>query len=134
MIEVDRPERDVAEAHQPTSAFGLLGAGGLADERRRDEGDVSAPFDLAVLAHASNGGVRAVMRLGKALGHFARRDVVDACGRALAEGFVRALLVVVADGRRVEFTRSTYRSDTYDLVAVLTLPPAARPRAERGLR
>jgi GntR family transcriptional regulator len=40
----------------------------------------------------------------------------------------------VADGRRVEFTRSTYRSDTYDFVAELTLPPAARPGAERDLR
>jgi GntR family transcriptional regulator len=36
----------------------------------------------------------------------------------------------VADGRRVEFTRSTYRSDTYDFVAELTLPPGARPRVE----
>ncbi len=40
----------------------------------------------------------------------------------------------VSDGRRVEFTRSTYRSDTYDFVAELTLPPAARPRGEGGLR
>jgi GntR family transcriptional regulator len=34
----------------------------------------------------------------------------------------------VGDGRRVEFTRSTYRSDTYDFVAELTLPPAQRTR------
>ncbi len=27
------------------------------------------------------------------------------------------------DGRLVEFTRSVYRSDRYDLVAELTLPP-----------
>ncbi len=40
----------------------------------------------------------------------------------------------VADGRRVEFTRSTYRSDTYDFVAELTLPPSARPRVEGALR
>ena len=31
-----------------------------------------------------------------------------------------------ADGRRVEFTRSVYRSDTYDFVAELTLPPETR--------
>ncbi len=36
----------------------------------------------------------------------------------------------VADGRRVEFTRSFYRSDTYDFVAELTLPSNARARAE----
>lgn len=39
-----------------------------------------------------------------------------------------------ADGRRVEFTRSTYRSDTYDFVAELTLSPSARARAEGGGR
>ncbi len=40
----------------------------------------------------------------------------------------------VADGRRVEFTRSTYRSDTYDFVAELTLPPYARPHGEGAQR
>lgn len=40
----------------------------------------------------------------------------------------------VSDGRRVEFTRSTYRSDTYDFVAELTLPPSARPRVEGAPR
>ena len=39
-----------------------------------------------------------------------------------------------ADGRRVEFTRSTYRSDTYDFVAELTLLPGARTRAEGAAR
>jgi GntR family transcriptional regulator len=40
----------------------------------------------------------------------------------------------VSDGRRVEFTRSTYRSDTYDFVAELTLPPSARARVEGAPR
>ena len=40
----------------------------------------------------------------------------------------------VADGERVEFTRSTYRSDTYDFVAELTLPPAGRLRDEEATR
>ncbi len=40
----------------------------------------------------------------------------------------------VADGRRVEFTRSTYRSDTYDFVAELTLPSGARTRGEGAFR
>ncbi len=39
-----------------------------------------------------------------------------------------------ADGRRVEFTRSTYRSDTYDFVAELTLSPSAHARAEGAAR
>ena len=39
-----------------------------------------------------------------------------------------------ADGRRVEFTRSTYRSDTYDFVAELTLSPSARARTEGAAR
>src|SRR5271165_4153894 len=43
-------------------------------------------------------------------------------------------IAYVADGRRVEFTRSTYRSDTYDFVAELTLPPNARQRAEGAQR
>lgn len=36
----------------------------------------------------------------------------------------------VADGRRVEFTRSFYRSDTYDFVAELTLSANQRARPE----
>jgi GntR family transcriptional regulator len=40
----------------------------------------------------------------------------------------------VADGRRVEFTRSVYRSDTYDFIAELTLPPEARRRTEGAAR
>jgi GntR family transcriptional regulator len=39
----------------------------------------------------------------------------------------------VADGRRVEFTRSIYRSDTYDFIAELTLPqPARTPMEDAG--
>ncbi len=40
----------------------------------------------------------------------------------------------VADGRRVEFTRSFYRSDTYDFVAELTLSPNTRTRFEGAAR
>ena len=43
-------------------------------------------------------------------------------------------IAYVADGRRVEFTRSTYRSDTYDFVAELTLSPSARARFEGAAR
>ncbi len=43
-------------------------------------------------------------------------------------------IAYVADGRRVEFTRSFYRSDTYDFVAELTLSPSARARFEGAAR
>ena len=43
-------------------------------------------------------------------------------------------IAYVADGRRVEFTRSFYRSDTYDFVAELTLSPSARARSEGAAR
>ena len=40
----------------------------------------------------------------------------------------------LGDGRRVEFTRSFYRSDTYDFVAELTLSASARARSEGAAR
>lgn len=40
----------------------------------------------------------------------------------------------VADGRRVEFTKSFYRSDTYDFVAELTLSASQRIRPEGAAR
>ena len=43
-------------------------------------------------------------------------------------------IAYVADGRRVEFTRSYYRSDTYDFVAELTLSGHARARPEGASR
>ncbi len=72
--------------------------------------------------------VRAVQRL--------RAVLVGAPEAALLEilegapGLDIHRIAYVADGRRVEFTRSTYRSDTYDFVAELTLPPGARPHSE----
>jgi GntR family transcriptional regulator len=72
--------------------------------------------------------VRAVQRL--------RAVLVGAPEAALLEilegspGLDIHRVTYVVDGRRVEFTRSTYRSDTYDFVAELTLPPGARPRGE----
>ncbi len=43
-------------------------------------------------------------------------------------------IAYVADGRRVEFTRSFYRSDTYDFVAELTLSPSSWAHSERAGR
>lgn len=43
-------------------------------------------------------------------------------------------IAYLADGRCVEFTRSFYRSDTFDFVAELTLSPASRQRADGEAR
>jgi GntR family transcriptional regulator len=43
-------------------------------------------------------------------------------------------IAYLADGRCVEFTRSYYRSDTFDFVAELTLSTTSRPRAEGDAR
>jgi len=76
--------------------------------------------------------VRAVQRL--------RAVVVGAAEAALLEipegspALDIHRVAYVADGRRVEFTRSTYRSDTYDFVAELTVLPGARQRGEGVFR
>jgi len=86
----------------------------------------------AALESAGSRPVRAIQRL--------RAVVVGAAEAALlgiAEG-AAALdihrVAYAADGRRVEFTHGTYRSDTYDFVAELTLSPGARARAEGAAR
>lgn len=43
-------------------------------------------------------------------------------------------IAYLADGRCVEFTRSFYRSDTFDFVAELTLPSGSRQRTEGATR
>ena len=43
-------------------------------------------------------------------------------------------IAYIGDGRCVEFTRSFYRSDTFDFVAELTLSPTSRQRAEGAER
>jgi GntR family transcriptional regulator len=43
-------------------------------------------------------------------------------------------IAYLVDGRCVEFTRSVYRSDTFDFVAELTLSPSSRQRTEGAAR
>ena len=43
-------------------------------------------------------------------------------------------IAYIADGRCVEFTRSFYRSDTFDFVAELTLSSASRQSADGAAR
>jgi GntR family transcriptional regulator len=86
----------------------------------------------AALEAAGHRPIRAVQRL--------RAVVIGAAEAALLEipegspALDIHRVAYVADGRRVEFTRSTYRSDTYDFVAELTLPPGARARSEGAMR
>ena len=63
--------------------------------------------------------VRAVQRLRAVLVQPAEAALLDVPKGSPALDIHR--VAYVADGRRVEFTRSTYRSDTYDFVAELTL-------------
>ncbi len=72
--------------------------------------------------------VRAVQRLRAVLVGAPEAALLEIAEGAPALDIHR--VAYIADGRRVEFTRSTYRSDTYDFVAELTLPH--RPRREGG--
>ena len=93
-----------------------------------------APEDSLYAALESSGfrPVRALQRL--------RAIIIDPAEAALLEiapgspALDIQRIAYVADGRCVEFTRSFYRSDTFDFVAELTLPPASRQQAEGAAR
>jgi GntR family transcriptional regulator len=76
--------------------------------------------------------VRALQRL--------RAIIIDAAEAALLEvaqgspALDIQRIAYLADGRCVEFTRSFYRSDTFDFVAELTLSPNSRQRTEGTAR
>jgi GntR family transcriptional regulator len=76
--------------------------------------------------------VRALQRL--------RAIIIDAAEAALLEvaqgspALDIQRIAYLADGRCVEFTRSFYRSDTFDFVAELTLSPSSRQRTEGAAR
>lgn len=72
--------------------------------------------------------VRAIQRLRAVVVGDAEAALLGIANGAPALDIHR--IAYAGDGRRVEFTRSTYRSDTYDFVAELTLHPGARTRAE----
>lgn len=76
--------------------------------------------------------VRAVQRLRAVVVGAAEAALLEITEGAPALDIHR--VAYLADGRRVEFTRSTYRSDTYDFVAELTLPTAQRMRAAEAIR
>ena len=82
----------------------------------------------AALASAGFRPVRAIERLRAVVVGAAEAALLSVAEGAPALNIHR--VAYAADGRRVEFTRSIYRSDTYDFVAELTLPPGARTRTE----
>jgi GntR family transcriptional regulator len=68
--------------------------------------------------------VRALQRLRAILLSDADADLLGVEPKSPALYIQR--IAYLADGRCVEFTRSYYRSDTYDFVSELTLSPAMR--------
>ncbi len=92
-----------------------------------DGGSLYAALELAGFRP-----VRAVERLRAVVVGAAEAVLLGVAEGAAALDIHR--VAYAADGRRVEFTRSIYRSDTYDFVAELTLSPSARARAEGAAR
>ncbi len=90
------------------------------------------PSLYAALEAAGHRPVRAVQRLKAVLVGPAEAALLEVAESSPALDIHR--VAYVADGGRVEFTRSTYRSDTYDFVAELTLPPTQRARGEGAFR
>src|SRR5438128_374016 len=62
--------------------------------RFADVDGVAVPLDLAAVAHAPDRVVGSVVRLAQDAVEATRRDGVVLCGRVVAEGLVRAFLVV----------------------------------------
>ena len=82
------------------TVLGLLDGDGLAHERGRDGDEIAAPSDFAVRADSARRRLGRIVRLGDPLGHRARRGLIDAGRRALAERFMRPLFIIVAGETR----------------------------------
>jgi len=76
--------------------------------------------------------VRALQRLRAVIIGPAEAALLEIAAGAPALDIQRIAYIV--DGQCVEFTRSFYRSDTFDFVAELTLSPTTRQRAEGARR
>ena len=81
-------------------SFGFNDANRLADQHLRYENLVAAPLDFAVAADLAHGCVRPVAGLPQPGWERPGRRPVDGGGRALPEGFVGAIeVIIVAEGR-----------------------------------
>jgi GntR family transcriptional regulator len=76
--------------------------------------------------------VRALQRLRAVIIAPAEATLLEVAKGSAALDIQR--IAYIADGRCVEFTRSFYRSDTFDFVAELTLPPRSRQLPEGAAR
>jgi GntR family transcriptional regulator len=97
--------------------------------------DGARPVEESLYAALETSGyrpVRALQRLRAVVIGPAEAALLEMAAGSAALDIQR--IAYVADGRRVEFTRSYYRSDTYDFVAELTLSHNSRPRAEGAAR
>ena len=98
-----------------------------------DPADAAAEDSLyAALEEAGFKPVRALQRLRAIIIAEAEAALLEIPRGSPALDIQR--IAYLADGRCVEFTRSFYRSDTFDFVAELTLSPASRPRADGETR
>lgn len=60
-VVIDRPEFDWSIAQDDEAVIGLFAADGLSGQGLTDINELSAPFDLAVVAYASDFGARVVL-------------------------------------------------------------------------
>ena len=119
----------------------------VAARRRRADGDRSRRGSAAIFsngAHAAEESlyaalessgfrpVRALQRLRAIIIGPAEAALLEIAAGSAALDIQR--IAYLADGRCVEFTRSFYRSDTFDFVAELTLSSTSRQRAEGAAR
>jgi len=93
------------------------------------------PADDSLYAALESAGfrpVRALQRLRAVIIGPAEAALLEVATGSAALDIQR--IAYIADGRCVEFTRSFYRSDTFDFVAELTLSPSSRQRTEGASR
>src|SRR5262245_60119977 len=83
-----------AVGHLPGSVVGLLDADRLADQRRGQIDEPTAPFDLAALADPAHRGAGCVIRRGEPSAPAPRRAPVDGGRRRKAQRLMWPVLIV----------------------------------------
>jgi GntR family transcriptional regulator len=97
-----------------------------------DGADFAEESLYAALENSGFRPVRALQRLRAVIIGAAEAVLLEVAKGSPALDIQR--IAYIADGRCVEFTRSFYRSDTFDFIAELTLSPSTRPRTEGAMR
>src|SRR5260221_10480920 len=91
----DAADGQSIEPDPPIAGLCLFKGDRFSGQSRADVNEAAAPLNLTVGAHLPDGGLVGVVGLGQALGKRSRRGLVEGDRRQLAQGFMRALLVVV---------------------------------------